>query len=84
MQGERFCISCGMPLRSAEDYPLRDTSKDYCRHCAREDGTLKSFEEALEGMSVFLQRTQGLTREIARKTAFSFLIKNPAWKDYAK
>ena len=40
---EKRCISCGMPLACEEDYPLKDTSKEYCRYCAREDGSMKSF-----------------------------------------
>jgi hypothetical protein len=77
---EKKCISCGMPLRKAEDYPLGDRSKEYCVHCARPDGTLKSYQEALEGMSGFLVRTQGLDAAAAREAARGLMAKMPAWQ----
>jgi len=84
MKKDEVCISCGMPLRSKDDYPLGDTSKDYCKYCAREDGSLKSFDEAVVGMAAFLERTQGLKGDAAKKAAFNYLIKMPAWKDKGK
>ena len=81
MEERKFCISCGMPLRRAEDYPGGDMAKDYCCHCAREDGTMKSFEEAMTGMTGFMIKTQGMTEEAAKEAAFQALTKNPAWKD---
>ena len=35
----KLCISCGMPMEKAEDFPFGDTTKDYCVHCARPDGS---------------------------------------------
>ncbi|MBI5206909.1 MAG: hypothetical protein HY934_03870 [Candidatus Firestonebacteria bacterium] len=37
----KICISCGMPLRTKEDYPKGDKSKNYCKYCARPDGSIK-------------------------------------------
>jgi len=76
------CISCGMPLRRAEDYPLGDRTKDYCVHCARPDGSLKSYEEALSGMSAFIVRTQGIDEGAARRVAQGIMAKMPAWRDH--
>jgi hypothetical protein len=73
------CISCGMPLRTDEDHAASDPAKDYCRHCARPDGTLKSYDEALAGMSGFLMKTQGLDAEVATNTARAMMAKMPAW-----
>ena len=75
------CISCGMPLEKAEDYPLGDTSKDYCVHCARPDGSLKSYDEALAGMSAFMVRTQGLDEDAAREAARAHMARMLAWKE---
>ncbi len=79
---EKQCISCGMPLRKAEDYPLGDRSRDYCVHCARPDGSLKSYQEALAGMSAFIVRTQGLTEAAAREAARGLMAGMPAWRDH--
>jgi hypothetical protein len=76
----KSCVSCGMPLRKAEDYPLADTSKTWCVHCARPDGALKSYDEALAGMSGFLHTTQGLDEAVARQMAAEMMAKMPAWQ----
>ena len=46
-----------------------DVSKPFCKFCGGEDGTLKSHDDVLAGMSMFLQRTQGLSGEVAREAA---------------
>ena len=73
------CISCGMPLENPEHFPLSDESKDYCVHCARPDGSMKSYEEAMEGMAAFLERTQGIQDSEARQTARAIMARMPAW-----
>jgi hypothetical protein len=73
------CVSCGMPMRSAEDHALGDTARPYCRHCAAPDGSLKSYEEVLGGLTAFLLRTQGLDDAVARAAARSMLSTQPAW-----
>lgn len=78
----KTCISCGMPLRSAEDHPHGDTTTSYCKHCAREDGSMKSYDEVLVGMSGFLQNTQGMDAEAARGMAREMLAKMPAWSQH--
>ena len=45
----KICASCGMPMREAVDFPGRDREKDHCAHCARSDGSLKDFDEMLDG-----------------------------------
>ena len=79
---EKTCISCGMPLRTAEDHPNRDTSKDFCVHCATPEGELKSYEDALAGMSGFIRMTQGLDEGAALQAARSMMSRMPAWKDH--
>ncbi|HOO96746.1 MAG TPA: zinc ribbon domain-containing protein [Caldisericia bacterium] len=78
---DKVCISCGMPMRNAEDFPNGDTTKDYCVYCARPDGTMKSWDEAVEGMTGFLVSSQGLDKEVAKEMAEKNLAKLPAWKD---
>ncbi len=73
------CISCGMPMSAPHDFPLGDPARDYCVHCARPDGTMKSYEEALEGIAGFIVATQGLDEGAARTTARTLMRGMPAW-----
>ncbi len=77
----KTCIACGMPMTKPEDFALGDESKDYCKYCARTDGSMQSYPEKLEGTVEFLIRTQGLDQEAARELAIRTLAKLPAWKD---
>jgi Putative zinc ribbon domain len=73
------CVSCGMPMRTAEEHAAADPGKPYCIHCAREDGELKSYDEVLAGFTGFLRHTQGMHDEAARDTATRILATQPAW-----
>ena len=79
----KVCIACGMPMREKSDYAMGDESKDYCRYCAREDGSMQSYEEKLAGMAEFLVRTQGLDKGAARVSAKNIMAKLPAWSSSA-
>lgn len=79
----KVCISCGMPMTKKSDYPLEDESKDYCIYCARQDGTLQSYEERLKGTTEFLIRTQGMDENAAHKLAIRTMKKMPAWENAA-
>jgi len=74
------CIACGMPMTNVADFAMNDKSKDYCVHCAREDGSMKGFEEAKASMTGFIIKTQGLAYEAAESAALSMMKKLPAWE----
>ncbi len=76
------CISCGMPMKTPSEFAMNDTAKDYCAHCARPDGSMKSFEEQKESLAGFVVKTQGLDKTVAVKTAESMMRKLPAWAGY--
>ncbi len=76
------CIACGMPMRVASDFAGGDTSKDYCVHCARPDGSMQSFEEKKASMINFIIKTQGFDKKAAAKIVESNMKKLPAWKEY--
>ena len=78
----KVCISCGMPMQELSDYPNNDTSKNYCIHCARPDGTMMSLDEKREAMTSFIVRTQGFDEKAARGVAESNMRKFPAWEKY--
>ncbi len=73
------CIACGMPMSKPEDHPGGDVAKNYCLHCARPDGSLKSYEEALAGMTAFMVRSQGLDEAAAQKAVKTLMSQLPAW-----
>jgi hypothetical protein len=76
----KTCIACGMPMREKSDFAMGDESKDYCVHCANEDGSMQSFEQKKEGMIGFIIKTQGLALEAAESAAISMMKKLPAWE----
>ncbi len=58
---------------------MGDSSKHYCRHCSRPDGSMRSYDEALEGTSMWLIRTQGVDASVARQMAIEAMARLPAW-----
>lgn len=78
---DKRCVSCGMPMQKPEDFAQKDESRDYCCHCARPDGEMKSYDEALESMTAFMIKTQGLAEGPAREAVRDLMAKLPAWKD---
>ena len=76
----KTCIACGMPMKEKSDYAMKDEGKDYCVHCANEDGSMHSFEQKKESLIGFIGKTQGLAREAAESAALSMMKKLPAWK----
>ena len=77
---KKLCRSCAMILHSQKDFPKGDTTSEYCRHCTDDGGNLRSFQEVLDTMTSFLERTQILNATAARRAAQAVLAKNPAWK----
>lgn len=53
----------------------------YCLNCARPDGSMKSYEEVLDGMVAFLVRTQALDATAARVIATRMLSGQAAWRN---
>jgi hypothetical protein len=80
----KICIACGMPIRKKNDYPLGDESLDYCKFCARPDGTMQSYEEKLIGLTENIYRTKKMDRETARRVAVRLLAALPAWQGIAE
>lgn len=75
----KICVACGMPMQNATDHAMGDERKDYCKYCARPDGSMQSYEEKLEGMAAFIVRTQGMDAGAARRIAAGQMAKLPAW-----
>jgi TPP-dependent pyruvate/acetoin dehydrogenase alpha subunit len=77
------CIACGMPMKEKSDFAMGDESKDYCAHCANEDGTMHTFAQKKESLTNFIIKTQGLDHAAAEGAALSMMKKLPAWKGVA-
>ncbi len=73
------CIACGMLMEKTEDFAMGDVSKDYCRFCAKEDGSMQSYEERLQSLTDFIVKTQGLKENVAKEAAISQMSNLPAW-----
>jgi len=75
------CQSCGMPMTKPEDFGGGNPENKYCVHCSNPDGSLKSYDEALEGMTNFMMKMQNMDRETAESAAREYMSKMPAWSD---
>jgi hypothetical protein len=73
------CQSCGMPMTSLEHYGGGEEENRYCVHCCHPDGSLKSYEDVLEGMAGLMMSNRGLDRAAAEKAAGEYLATLPAW-----
>ena len=75
------CICCGMPMNKKNDFARGDESKDYCVYCAKEDGSMKSFDEAVEGMAEYMSESEKIDKNFARKKVLEYMKSMPAWKE---
>ena len=75
------CICCGMPMNKKNDFAMGDESKDYCVYCAKEDGSMKSFDEAVEGMAEYMSESEKIDKNFARKIVLEYMKSMPAWKE---
>ena len=80
-----------MPMEKAEDFAKGDTNKDYCFHCAREDGSMKSYDEALEGSMLWAMDGENFTymgfktkptESEMRQALVNHMATLPAWKKW--
>jgi hypothetical protein len=74
------CIACGMPMENKEDFANGNTEKEYCKYCARPDGSMQSYDEKLSSLVKFIIKTQNLDEKNAIVSAKSMMAKLPAWK----
>jgi uncharacterized glyoxalase superfamily protein PhnB len=75
----RNCMSCGMPMVAPEDFGGGSTDNVFCAHCTTPDGSLKSYDEVLEGMIGFMMMTRKMDRTTAEGAAREYMSGMPAW-----
>ena len=85
---QKTCIACSMPMNEASDYALGDTTKTFCFYCAREDGTMKSYDEVLEGSMAWGMENFTMmgfeakpTEDEMRQAMVAHMATLPAWRE---
>jgi len=73
-----FCPSCGMPLNMPD---AKGLSEKYCKHCTDEKGDLKSREEILKGMAMWIAKWQKVDEATAMKRAEHYMKAMPEWAE---
>lgn len=76
------CESCGMTMKSIEDYGGGIQDNKYCVKCTDESGVLYPFEKKLEMMTMFIMSRQGVNQMMAKNMAQNIMKDMPAWKGY--
>ena len=69
-----------MPLLKPEDHALGCTDNELCLYCAHPDGTPKTYDEVLTGMSEYFVQSQGIQVKAALDLAKQHLDKLPYWQ----
>ena len=67
------------PKVKLEDFGGGSPASIYCQYCSNPDGSLKSYEDVLNGVTGFMMSTQGLDRAAAESKAKEHLAAMPAW-----
>jgi hypothetical protein len=78
------CASCGMPLLKPEDHALGRVDSELCHYCAHPDGTPKTYDEVLTGMSDYFVHSQNIHPNAARDMAMQTMEKLPYWSQRRK
>ncbi|MFO0652701.1 MAG: zinc ribbon domain-containing protein [Polyangiales bacterium] len=81
LTGGAACESCGRPMMSERDHGGGRGDNPYCRHCTDARGSLRAYEDVLEGLvrDEFMARN-GMARPQAEVAARNALRHSPAWK----
>jgi Putative zinc ribbon domain len=76
------CVSCGMPMETAEDHAPKRPDSTWCRHCSTPEGDLQGFDERFERMMQWNMRQDGLDRTAAEAATRAYMRNMPAWRDH--
>jgi len=76
-----ICESCGMPMKSIEDFGGKVIENKYCKYCTDNQGNLKPYNEKIANIKSLLIKSNDFGEEQAEKMAKEKLKQFPAWKD---
>ena len=68
-----------MPMVKPEDFGAMNPASLYCGHCTDSGGSLRSYDEVLEGMVNFMITSQNMDKETAGSAAREYMSRMPAW-----
>jgi hypothetical protein len=66
-------------MAKPEDFGGGNPSNMYCVHCTNSDGSLKNYEEVVDGMTQFMMNIRGMDKAEAEKAAKEYMSNMPAW-----
>jgi Putative zinc ribbon domain len=75
------CISCGMPMNTAEEHAPGHPESGWCRYCSQPNGDLQEFEERFARMVQWEMRQSQVDRATAEEKTRTYMKTMPAWKD---
>ncbi len=77
------CQSCGMPMKSLDDYSHADKKSIYCSYCTQSNGKIRPFEEIKKSLiSFYMSANPGKNKFDADTAVVAHLKLMPAWKDH--
>jgi len=77
---EKYCESCGMPLKKKDDFAKGDENSVFCLYCVNEEGEVKACTEIFEGGVQFFMSQIGDDRELAEKVTRKNMRMQPHWQ----
>ena len=77
----KICESCGMPMKSTDDFGGKFSKNKYCKYCTDNQGNLKSYNEKVADFKNLFIKTNDFGIEQAEKMAKEKLKQFPAWKN---
>jgi hypothetical protein len=79
---EKYCISCGMPLKNKEDIGCEVDKGTVCNYCINEDGSVKNCIEVFDsGVEFFMHSVPGIDKDLAERITRKNMKGQPLWQD---
>ena len=69
-----------MPIRTDAEVAASDNA--WCHLCSNEDGSMKSYDDVLAGMTQFIVKSQGLDEAVACALAAEMMSSLSAWENH--
>ncbi len=78
---EKYCISCGMPLKKSEDIAVETEKGPLCKFCVNEDGSPKDCMTVFNGgVEFFNNSVPDTSKELAERITRKNMKRLPMWE----